>query len=143
MERHFTADLFHILRKIFPGLRGEPESKQRLHHDISQYAAQLESNIHLSSTEYRFESMPDVIGCSFSPVKAKSLADITWVDVETRKTLKPDSPVISDCDGFIGKPLLMIEPRLGRQDQRGRKETPLRKGKYLIKLDTPLARRNR
>lgn len=140
MLSKFTADLFHSLQDIFPWLGGEPESKKQLHRDISKHAAQLESSIHLSSTKYRFEYMADVLEYPYNPVTAKLLADIAWVDVETRKTLKPDSPVIPDCQGLIGTPLLLIEPFLIRQDHEERKNLMLRKSKILIKLYAPLAR---
>lgn len=113
----------------------------RLHQDVSMYAAQLESSIHLSSTDYRFESMHHMPKCLYEPVTVKFLNDIISVDVETRMTLKPDSPVVADCDGLIGIPLLLVEPFLKRQDKLERKEIMLRKTTFLVKLFSPLAMR--
>lgn len=140
---NFTENLFHTLQKIFPGLLDEPQSKIRLYEEVSRYAAQLEASIHHSSTEYRFRPMPDELGWPYNQVTDTVLTGNTCIDVETRKTLKPNSAVIPDSNGFIGRPLLLIEPGLVRYDTAEKKTTTLRPPKYLIKLHTTLARRTR
>lgn len=139
MVEGFTDRLFSTLKNKFPGLIDEPKSKSRLHHDVSRYAAQLEASIHQSSTNYHFQRTrkPE---CYHGPIKNTDLTGRTFIDVETRKTLKPDSPMIPDRDGYIGRPLILIEPGLDRCDVGGKK-TRLRQPNYLIKLHTPLSRR--
>lgn len=139
----FTEDLFHTLKKIFPGLCDEPQSKFRLYQDVSRCTVQLEASIHQSSTEYRFWPEFEKLGCLHEPIMKVDMAYVTCIDVETRKTLKPDSPVVPDSDGFIGRTLLLLEPGLERYDKSEKKTTTLRQSKYLIKLFTPLARRTR
>ncbi|MCJ1427055.1 hypothetical protein MMC29_004958 [Sticta canariensis] len=135
----FTDRLFHFLEMIFPGIIDEQKSKSRLHQDVSRYAAQLEASIHQSSTKYRFQPMHGP-GHIYERVTTSMLTSSTWIDVETRKTLKPDSLVTSDRDGYIGRTLMLIEPGLERYDAGGRRWC-IRPSKYLIKLDTPLSRR--
>lgn len=134
----FTDRLFRDLGTIFPGIKDEQKSKSRLHQDVSRYAAQLEANIHQSSTKYRFRPtyQPDDTS---KRVTTSVLTSSTWIDVETRKTLKPYSLVTPDRDGYIGRPLMLIEPGLERYDVGG-KRWHLRPSKFLIKLDTPLSR---
>lgn len=138
----FTDDLFDALQKIFPGLLDEPKSKLRLYQDVSKYAVKLEASIHQSSTEYWFEPFLKP-GYVYNPVRDTDLTWATWIDVETRKTLKPDSSVIPDSNGFIGTPLILIEPCLVRYDRSEKKTTTLRPSKWLIKLHKPLPRRTR
>lgn len=141
MVREFTEDLFHNLQKIFPGLGDDPQSKLRLCHDVLGYTVQLEASIHQSSTEYRFWPVYEQLGCLYAPFTIADMTGITCIDVETRKTLKPDSPVIPDSDGFIGRRLLLVEPGLERYDKSKKKTITLRQPQYLVQLHTPLAKR--
>lgn len=130
-----------MLGAIFPRIIGEQKSKSRLHQDVSRYAAQLEASIHQSSTKYQFQPMYNP-GEVYDPVTTSVLTSSTWIDVETRKTLKLDSLVTPDRDEYIGRPLMLIEPGLARYDAGG-KSRCLRSPKYLIKLDTPMSGRAR
>ena len=137
--KKFTDCLFHSLGNIFPGIIDEQKSKSRLHQDVSRYAAQLEASIHQSSTKYRFQpthQLEDV----YKRVTTSVLTRSTCIDVETRKILKPNSLVTPDRDGYIGRPLMVVEPSLERYDAGG-KSWRLRPFKCIIKLDTPLSRR--
>ncbi|MCJ1470577.1 hypothetical protein MMC07_009223 [Pseudocyphellaria aurata] len=143
MVKDFTENLFHDLQRIFPGLRDVPESKLRLSQDVSRHAAQLEASIHQSSTTYRFWSRYRKLGDSYPPVRDSDMTGITWIDVDTRKTLTSNSLVIPDSNGFIGTPQLLIERGLDRYDAGTERSTTLRQATYLIQLHRPLGRRTR
>ena len=135
----FTDRLFRFLEIVFPEIIDEQKSKSRLHQDVSRYAAQLEASIHQSSTKYRFQPIHGPVHV-YEPVTTSILTSSTWIDVETRKKLKPDSLVTSDRYEYIGRNRMLIEPGLERYDASGRRWC-IRPSKYLIKLDTALSRR--
>ena len=76
---------------------------------------------------------------AFKPVTIEYLKKCKVVDSESGKHLKPDSAVVSDKNGVIGKFVISLEPCLYRVAKG--KEIVLRQETMLIELDQPLAKR--
>lgn len=62
------------------------------------------------------------------------------IDVQTRKSLKPNSAVVPDSSSNFGSAILQLEPSLERINE-GREDMTLRSAVWLIRLDRPLQRR--
>lgn len=62
------------------------------------------------------------------------------IDVTTGKTLKPDSPIVSDSSGYIGDRMMTLSPALYRRDDD--KFVLLSQEVILVKLYEPLGRRH-
>ena len=55
-------------------------------------------------------------------------------------TLKPTTGVVADKNGVFGKCIIMLEPQLYRIN-KGKEDSTLRQGVYLVQLDHPIAKR--
>lgn len=115
----------------------------RLHEQILLPVAKLASSIQQSSSQYEFyPHMPSSPFLNYQAVVIEDLNYISVIDVSTRKTLKPDSPVVSQEDGKIGYPILLLEPSLARTNSGTNNSTLLRRSVYLIQLAKPMRKRN-
>ncbi|MCJ1244452.1 hypothetical protein MMC30_001650 [Trapelia coarctata] len=135
-------EIFRVLEQIFPIVRGQRESFMRLYERIIVPAIKLAIDIQVSSALYRF--LPDsleelVLECG--KVRIDALKQVGMIDVKTRKTLRLDSPVVADEQGYIGKLLFLVEPQLLRRNDVPEKTTYLRQAMYLVELFHPLEKR--
>ena len=138
-----ATNLFDSLGPFFPIHQMGNASLVRLYEQVCVPAAKLASDIQLSSSRYEFNPrMPKFPILRYKVAVMDNLKHVTAIDVSTRKTLKPDSPVVAKKDGKIGQPLLLLEPSLSRVDI-GASKRLLRKPVYLIELADALKKRDR
>ena len=116
----------------------------RLREQVLLPAVEFATKIQLSTSTYVFTPEPPknpFHGFQEQvPVSTSVLQNFKFVDVRTRKTLKPDSAVIADEDGFFGDVLMQVEPGLSREND-GKENTPLRQSIFLVDLYKPLGKR--
>lgn len=133
--------IFQDLSETFPVVFGRPEGKKQFYKQVLLPAAKLANAIHTSSTNYVFD-MPCDPYRKWSPLSVPLLQNPkhTFIDVNTRKTLKPQNQVVADKHGILGNVILPLHPGLYRQNL-GKDETLLRRGSYLVELHRPLGKR--
>ena len=103
-------------------------------------AAKLAAEIQTSASNYNF-SIPESPLTNFKPVMADYLNSVKMVDIKSGRHLKPDSAVLGDKDGILGKIIICLEPGLYRAIKG--KETTLRQALYLVELNHPLGKRSK
>ena len=135
-----AEELFIYLRSVFPGL--VKDSLIRLYENVVKRAAELEANIRLSYTKYIFSKLSSTLVPPFEALTRKRASKFLLIDVQSRKTLKSDTPMTPNSHGYVGVPLLMMEPALHRVGKDG-KLTELRRTKYLFEPYAPLPRQSR
>ncbi|KAL8789356.1 MAG: hypothetical protein Q9195_006883 [Heterodermia aff. obscurata] len=139
-KNRLTIDMFDQLAVVFPIIDHGQASLDTFYSNIIKPAVELALIIQTSTSSYRFEprmsSNPITKPCKIS---RKDLGSFRMTDVETGKTLKPESPVRPDCDGDIGIEMIVLKPGLLRFDAD--KSVPLSQEAILIKLYHPLGRR--
>ena len=115
------------------------ESLQGFYDRVIGPAMELATMIQTSPTCYKFFPSPG----PFSPLRNlahRQISEARFIDIETGKTLKADSPLQEDERGNIGKQLLQLAPALYRHN-RGQAPILLVKEVVLVKLHRPLGRR--
>ena len=116
----------------------------RLHEEVVLPAVKLSLAIKHSSTQYEFSprvtSFPSFTN---EPVVLEHLSCLTTIDVSSRKTLKPHSPVIVLEDGNIGRTILLLEPGLCRINREAEGNKSLRHPVCLIELAKPMKKQNK
>ena len=116
----------------------------RLREQVVLPAVDFATRIQLSASTYGFN--PDPGGNPFEGYREKValgpklLHDYKIIDVHSRKTLKPDSPVVLDKNGSFGYVVMQVEPGLMRVNE-GKDNTTLRQPVFLTKLHQPLGKR--
>ena len=122
-----AGELFQELRFVFPGLASE--GLPRLLKEVIRPAAELEASICVSHTEYSFSPTDDVLIPQYGPMTQKEAARYTLIDVGSGRTIR--TSMTSNSDGFVGHPLLCLEPGLSRAGRDGNL-IEVRKSKYLF-----------
>jgi len=135
-----STSIFLKLSSVFPVINLDRQSFARFYNKVMFPAADLASIMQTSSSVYDFEMPTDMV-TDLVQVHIGHLATFRLVEMQTRKTLKPDSKVVPDRHGHIGKVILPLEPRLYRKN-RGQQSTTLCQACYLVKLDRPLLKDN-
>lgn len=142
MGQEVANEIFRVLEQIFPIIRGQGDSLMRLYEKVVIPAIKLALDMQVSCTRYRFSpEMLEEMVSKFNRVRISTLKQNGMIDVKTRKTLRLDSPVVADEQGYIGRPLLLIEPGLLRRNNGSDMNTYLRQPTYLLELDNPLEKR--
>lgn len=108
----------------------------KFHEKVTLCALKLVSKLQLSTSEYSFV-FPAEIFAIYKPVYHRHLGPYKFVDIKTRKTLKPSSPVVANETGRIGKIVVPLEPGLDRMNG-SEAEIRLRPNAYLVRLDHSL-----
>ena len=141
MIESFTKNLFDAICGVFPGLN--EESMTRLHDHVSICAALLEAKVHLSSVDYifQYDGILDSQQIKHMPIRVEGLAEGLFVDVKTRRTVKAGPHLKTDNDGFVGQPLLTLEPSMHRQGVQGELKM-LRPRKLLTAFYSDASRHN-
>ncbi|KAL8904508.1 MAG: hypothetical protein Q9207_003230 [Kuettlingeria erythrocarpa] len=136
-----THSIFERVAEYFPIILNSKQSLASLHNRVVAPAAKLADTIRTSSTTYEFKFttklLLSITGNNFTE---QNLAAYRLVDIDTRKTLKPDSPVEASGNGQIGSGIMILAPALYRCDP-GRETLQLVKATCLIQLFKPLGRR--
>lgn len=136
-----SRHVFGHLSSVFPIINRERQSFARFYKAVMFPAAELASKVQASATTYEFV-MPKDMFSNLVPVHMDHLARFRMVEVKTGKTLKPDSKVVPDNHGCIGKFIMRLEPSLHRTN-RDQRSTTLYQACYLVQLDKPLVRGNK
>lgn len=137
---NLTMQLFQELRAIFPAISEQQTSVDKLHYQVMVPASELASKVQLSLSHYDFR-MHDEPFQNYVILNPRSLEHHKLIDVKTRKTLKPDSAVVPDSNGHIGRTMIPLEPGLWRVDGGGTQIT-LKSKAYLVNLFHPVGKRN-
>ena len=103
-------------------------------------AAKLATTMRISTSEYVFDSM-SISGLTFEPVILDHFKVCQMIDIRSGRHLRPDSAVVADNAGIIGKIVMFLEPGLHRRID-GKYKT-LRQTVFLIELKHPLGKRSK
>ena len=133
-----NSRLFRELSKALPFVFFSKEAHVTFFEQVLVPAIQLASEIRKSSSEYAF-SMPESPTTIFKPCTIDLLEVHKMVDSMSGKQVKPDSAVVANEDGVIGKCMICLEPSFSRVNDG--KETTLRQDTFLVKLDQPMGKR--
>ena len=129
----WTRRLFKDLSASFPNLFGPEEVMKRFHDQVTIPATALVSRLQGLASPYRLGMVEkNMLNCQ--RIAKNDLSKIIAIDLETGRTLKPGSAIISDREGVIGDLLLSLEPSLHRVNE-GMSETDLRQETWLVRLD--------
>ena len=144
IDHKVLPDLFHYVMKFLPILDAKNRSNVRLREQVLLPAVEFATKIQLSTSTYVFTQKPS--GNPFEGYQEDFAVSAThrhrhkFLDVHSRKTLKPDSTVIEDKEGHFGDVLMQVEPGLSREN-KGKESTPLRQAVFLVSLYHPLGKR--
>jgi len=135
--------IFRVIQPFFPVAAKRRQSCEELYEKIIKPSVQLALDIQTNSRPYTF--MPPMDDpkqlYGFGRVGIDIVGSITAMDFKSHKTLKPMSSIRKDSEGFIGKPILLVEPALLLKEY-GDKDVawprPLRHATYLLVLFYPL-----
>ena len=138
--QRLTTYLLGALSKTFPIVNRQRESMMKLYRQVILPAAELAVKIQVSVSIYEFQPSLARHPLMQFRVDMQHLLFNQFIDITTNKTLKPNSGVIADKDGWIGEAWMYLEPGLVRLDP-GKKDTELRKPIYLVGLYEPVDKR--
>ena len=128
------------LCNIFPIISGSSVSLETLYNKVVKPAVDLAITTQTSTTSYEFEPRMSIYSMfERHSIPQTQLGRCRMIDAATGKTLKPDSPVISDAHGDIGNRIMVLAPGLYRHDRD--KVVPLSPEIILVELYNPLGRR--
>lgn len=130
--KEITQQLFGNLKVVFPIISGHQASISGLHEKVMLPAAKLATKLQVSNTIYKAR----IPGSTYNwrPFNMNHFNEAcSFVDVETRKSLKPHSNLLLGCVGDIGDILIPFESGLVRVDDSGR-GIFLRPIGYLVRL---------
>lgn len=105
-----TPALFENLSVSFPDFLGREEVLNRIHDRVTVPAAIIVSELHGSALVYRLD---------IQRFTKDDLETVIVIDVETEKTLRPGSAIVSDRGTVIGDFVLSLEPSLHRVSEVG------------------------
>lgn len=128
-----TSNLFEDLSAFFPNLFGRGTAMQEFHDQVTVPAMTIVSKLQGSAPAYRLD-MFDNISFKCERFTRDDLNNVTAIDLETRKTLKPGSAIVSGREGVVGDLILPLEPSLHRVNE-GASDTDLRRETWLVRLD--------
>ena len=132
-------DMFESLSETLPIVFGNPESMKRFHKQIMQPASKLATTLQASCSNYCFQ-IAEAPFPKFDPLTTNHIQSNGMIDVKTRMTLKPNTGVVADDNGVIGKFIMMLEPGLYRVN-KGKEDSTLRQGVFLVELHHPITKR--
>ena len=136
-------NLYKALSCLLPDLEAEPEGWKSLFDQIFVTALQVSNSIHLSTIDYRILSRLSKPSDKSKPVFRHELQKCEMMDMSSHKTIRPDNILKIADDGRIGEQMLCVQPALLRKNRDSAGSTMLCKPIILVKLDEPMARRNR
>ena len=135
----WTPDLYKDLSVFFPNFFGREEAMKRFHDQVTVPAMTIVSKLQGLASAYVLNMVSkNLLNCE--RVTREDLKTVVAIDLETGRTLKPSSVVVSDREGFIGEFVLSLEPSLHRANE-GMSDTNLRRETWLVRLDYALGSR--
>jgi len=140
-QGQLATEVFRAIEPFFPIITGNQNSLLNFYDKVICPAVKLAMAIQTSPTSYMFKPSMTTTNISQRYLLSKhNLADLKAIDAKTGKTLKADSPVVTNEDGNIGAQIALLTPGLWRL---GPDEKPvcLTQEVLLIELYHPLGRR--
>ena len=134
---HASTDLLRYLSSWFLPVRGQKNSLGSLSESIILPAVRLADSVQLSSMQYDFSKIDDPV-LHVREQTVEALVKYKVIDVLTRKTVKPNSPIVADENGLIGEPIILLEPGLYRVS--GRQSLKLRPATVVFRFNNPVRR---
>lgn len=134
-------DTFDYVTAFFPIIKGSHTSLEDFYHKIIQPAVSLALAIQTSPTPYYFG--PRMTGTSITKkwvLTKEHLTCVKMIDAKTGKTLKAESPLMANEDGYIGQQIAPLAPAL-RRHLLGQNSVGLTQEVLLVELFYPLGRR--
>ena len=134
-----AVHLHEGLLKWFPAIGQLHGSLEELYRKIVISATNLAVSLQLAPS--RFLLLPRLSG---TPLQQRDMVfrhqmdKNSLIDVQTRKILNTNNPVISDNDGSIGRCITCVEPGLFRRSSGVDQYVGIRKPSFLVQLGTPL-----
>ena len=104
-----------------------------------QPASKLATTLQASCSDYWFQ-IDEAPFAKSEPLKLNHIHSNVMIDVKTRVSLKPNTGVVADDNGVLGKCIMMLEPELYRINKE-KGDSILRQGVYLVKLDHSITKR--
>jgi len=134
-------EAFASIQPFFPIVTGSRTSLSAFYEKIVKPAINLAMATQQSPIAYSFRPcMEDTAISQRLLLSRTDLADDKVIDVATGKTLKADSLVVANKDGYVGEQIALLSPALWRCVP-GEKEVRLTREVLLAKLFHPLGRR--
>ena len=137
-SQDLNSKLFKNLSTAFPALFSGSQARATFYKQVLLPSVKLANAIKMSTSEY-VVSTPHPFLTEAKPIATDLLQICKMVDFKTGKHLKPDSAVVADKDGVIGKFVIGLEPAL-RRVTKG-KVTTLHQATILVELLYPLGKR--
>ena len=121
-----------------PLLFSDAEPRATFYDEVLLPAVKLANAMKISTSEY-VVNIPQLLVTKFKPVTIDMLKKSKMLDSKSGKHLKPDSAMVADRDGVIGKFIIGLEPELCRVVKG--EEKMLYQGTILVELLHPLGKR--
>lgn len=135
----WTKTLFESLSASYPNFFGREKAMKEFHNQVTIPATTIVSQLQGVASPYRLD-MVEKDFLDYKPFTKDDLRRVIAIDLETGRTLKPGSAVVSDKEGIIGEFVLPLEPSLHRVNE-GMSEIDLRQETWLVRLDHALGSR--
>lgn len=135
-----TLDMFESLSETFPIVFGNSEAMNRFRVQVMEPASKLATTLRGSCSTYLFQIAKSPFP-KFNSLTMNLIRNNCMIDAKTRMTLKPNTGMVADKHGVLGKCIIMLEPELYRVNE-DKEDSKLRRGTYLVGLDHPIAKSN-
>jgi len=135
-----TSNAFDAISQVFPIIKVSRDSRVRFNEEVAIPAATLMSKIQLSASYYSIRIPLNPL-LRYYHVNSEHLSTARFMDLGTRRLLKPGSAVDAESNGDIGHVIIPLEPHLSRENE-GKKGTILRQEMLLLQLNRPLKKRH-
>ena len=139
LAEEVTDNLFGRLSSYLPSLNERRNGLQRLYEKVIGPAKDLAMTIHSAPSQYTFSE--DLSLNRGDLVTKMDLENIMMIDIKTRKTLKLNSMITPDCEGFIASLLLRVVSPIVRTSSDTDARILLRKAVWLVDLLNPLGKK--
>lgn len=140
-QENLATRIFDKITPYFPIIRGNHTSLITLCEKVIIPATFLAVAIHISPTPYVFVPRMTKARIGKDELLARqNLTQVKIIDAATGKTLKADSPVVANKEGYIGEQIALLTPSLYRCIP-GEGSVRLTQAVILGELHHPLGRR--
>lgn len=129
----WTKSLFESLSAYCPKFFGREGAMKEFHDQVTIPATTLVSQLQGLASPYSLKIVEKDF-LDYKPFTKDDLRRVIAIDLETGRTLKPGSTIVSNREGVIGEFVLSLEPSVHRVNE-GTSETKLRQETWLVRLD--------
>lgn len=135
--------LYDSLSQLLPGAEENKEGWKELYEQVIVPAVQVSTSIRLSPIDYRVASRMPKPPDQSKTMFINELQKCEMMDIITHKMIRPDSILKIAENGRIGQQMLVVQPALLRASKGHNDNFVLCKPLVLVRLDEPMARRNK